>query len=82
MFIHGDPELATKLSARPNVEVFYFNGEGRSNPLMVDGLGAVYEAGWYWWPRYEGEDPYSDPEGPFETEQEAIEDAQSGDWWY
>jgi hypothetical protein len=80
-FYHADSKLAWELGAKKNAEVFYFDGEGRSNSFMVDGYGAVYEAGWYWWPRFEDGDP-GDPEGPFDSEGGALDDARSGDWWY
>lgn len=36
---------------------------------------------WYWWPCFPGCLPDGDPEGPFDTEQEAMEDArQFNDW--
>jgi hypothetical protein len=36
---------------------------------------------WYWWPCFPGCLPDGDPEGPFDTEEEAMEDArQFNDW--
>lgn len=32
-------------------------------------------AGWYWWPSFPGCLPDGEPNGPFETEEEAIENA-------
>ncbi len=36
------------------------------------------EAGWYWWACLPGCLPDSEPNGPFETAQAAIDDAQEG----
>lgn len=36
------------------------------------------DEGWYWWACFPGCLPDSDPHGPFNTEREAIEDAQKG----
>lgn len=36
---------------------------------------------WWWWSCFPGCMPDSDPFGPFETEQEALEDAQSNAGW-
>ena len=62
--------------ALPDAETFYFDGEGRSMPCMVDGDGAVAELGWYYWACFPGCLPDGDPIGPFDTEADAIADAQ------
>jgi hypothetical protein len=54
--------------ALPNIEVFYAND-------FTDENGEL-EEGFYWWACFPGCMPDGDPEGPFETEQEAIADAQ------
>ena len=38
----------------------------------------VFEAGWYWWPCFDGCLPDGEPSGPFPTELEAIADANGG----
>jgi hypothetical protein len=38
-------------------------------------LGKEVDAGFYWWPCFPGCMPDGDPSGPFETEDEAITDA-------
>ena len=38
--------------------------------------GKEVGVGFYWWPCFPGCIPDSDPIGPFETEEEAIRDAQ------
>ncbi len=38
--------------------------------------GKPVNEGWYWWAGFPGCLPDGDPVGPFETEEEAIRDAQ------
>jgi len=38
----------------------------------------IYESGWYWWSCFPGCLPDSEPFGPFETEEQAINDAKGG----
>lgn len=68
--IYSDPERENDPHALPDVEVFFLTEE-QSEFLLV-----IPEAGWYWWSCFPGCLPDSDPSGPFETEQEAIADAQ------
>lgn len=52
------------------VETFYLNRvEARQ---MEEGL----EAGWFYWPCFPGCLPDGEAMGPFETEEEALEDAR------
>jgi len=37
--------------------------------------GKEVDPGWYWWACFPGCMPDGDPSGPFQTEQEAIDDA-------
>lgn len=72
MFIHSDPERAAGYTD-PDIEVFY-------NPDDYDLMTAEddgYEAGFYWWSCFPGCLPDGEPIGPFDTEAEAIADAQS-----
>jgi len=43
----------------------------------VDGEDREMPAGWYWHACFPGCLPDGDPSGPFETEKEAIDDAQN-----
>ena len=43
----------------------------------VDGEDREMPAGWYWHACFPGCLPDGEPTGPFETEQEAIDDAQN-----
>ena len=68
MQFHTDPTRASDPHALPNAEVYY---SGISEEFKT-GL----EPGFYWQPCFPGCLPDGDPIGPFETEAEAIQDAQ------
>ena len=51
-------------------EVFYNDG---ADGLRID----EYPAGYYWWACFPGCLPDGDPVGPFETEEEAVADANA-----
>lgn len=69
---YTDSERENDPNALPDAEVFtestYWNDD-EDNPLRSS-------PGFYWWLCSPGCLPDSDPIGPFETEQEAIEDAR------
>ena len=66
----------------PDCEVFYLSQN------YVDCRSAYGDddwpvpPGWYWWSCFPGCLPDSDPIGPFASEREAIEDAQSEAWQF
>ena len=65
--------------ALPDVEVFYLSQlEANYNLQNLDHADeyTLTEAGRYWWTCFPGCLPDSDPFGPFETEAEALADAQ------
>jgi hypothetical protein len=71
-----------------NFEVFYMSADdfiqSHKDTWMADSYKeSDYDAaslkGWYWWACMPGCLPDSDAIGPFATEQEALEDAQSDD---
>lgn len=49
-------------------EVFYIGPHNESEGFMIEG--------WYWWACFPGCLPDGDPQGPFKSEQEAIDNAQ------
>jgi hypothetical protein len=58
-------------------EVFHYTkADGPMTSLGCESSGTEGESGWYWWPCFPGCMPDGEPNGPFETEQEAIDDAQ------
>lgn len=63
--VYSDPSREDDPFALPDVEVFY-----------DDGFHPLNGAGYYWQSCFPGCLPDSDPVGPFETEEEAIEDAR------
>jgi hypothetical protein len=75
--IYSDPRRESDPHALPNVEVFRHNHEDAAffviRSCQTNPCGGT---GWYWWPCLPSCLPDGDPNGPFETEAEAIADAQ------
>ena len=71
--VYSDQTREDDPYALPDVEVFYIS-EREAN-YTADG-NMVSEPGWYWWTCFPGCMPDSEPFGPFDTEDEATEDAQ------
>lgn len=67
---YSDPSRENDPYALPDVEVFKVYKDDLDFPEL--------EKGWYWWACFSGCLPDSEPNGPFETEAEAIADAQEG----
>jgi hypothetical protein len=68
-YVYSDPSREALPHALPNVEVFYHkDGKGYQR--------SDYPSGWYWQACFPGCLPDSEPNGPFDTENEAIEAAQ------
>jgi hypothetical protein len=76
---YSNPEREGDDYALPDVEVFYFDGKqvAEGDVWTNEETGEISPAGWYWWSCFPGCLPDSDPFGPFKTEAEALEDAQS-----
>ncbi len=72
---YSDPTRATDPHALPDVEVFFMQ-EGGDEGDWKDEDGNPMEQGWYWWSCVPGCLPDGDPSGPFQTEAEALTDAQ------
>jgi hypothetical protein len=64
-----DPKRARDPHALPDCEVYYSD--------TADLIGGN-PAGWYWQACFPGCLPDGDPVGPFDTEADALADAQSG----
>jgi hypothetical protein len=69
MQFYFDPERESDAHALPDGEVFYVDGPNYEALQL--------EAGWYWWACFPGCLPDGEPSGPFDTMQEAIDDARS-----
>lgn len=68
---YTDPSREKEKYALPNAETFFAHeGEWENEE------GEPNDAGWYYWYCFPGCLPDSDPWGPFETEEEAIEHAR------
>lgn len=65
---YSDPSRASDPHALPDVEVFYCS-EGEP-------LAELVPVGWYWWSCLPGCLPDGEPNGPFDSEEEAVNDAQ------
>lgn len=74
MQAYSNPARESDPHALPDIEVWYHGAcafcEGE-RPDVCNGKG------WYYWFCFPGCLPDSDPVGPFATEAEALEDAQS-----
>ena len=68
---YSDPTREENPYALPNIEVFQVAEDYQ--PETEDG---ELEPGWYWWSCLPGCLPDSEPTGPFDSEQEALEDAR------
>ena len=71
MQFYTDPEREKDPNALPDAEVFH----GSAHPVYEGHCEENYD-GYYWWPCLPGCLPDGDPIGPFDTEQEAIDDAR------
>lgn len=57
-------------------EVFYNDGKDPDFKIGDGSEAAQAPAGWYWWACFPGCMPDGDPMGPFDTEQQAIDNTQ------
>ena len=79
MQFYTDPSRAdtyTHPHSLPDAETFYIN----TSEYYTDneGEGATLDTGWYWQSCFPGCLPDGSPNGPFDTEAEAIADAREG----
>lgn len=73
---YSDPERESDPYALPDVETF----QGMEYPeLVLDDDSILQWDKWYWWSCFPGCLPDSDPIGPFETEEDALADAQDNE---
>lgn len=73
---YSDPSRESDPHALPDVEVFYRTARA----IVLDDWrhedGELMGEGWYWWYCLPGCMPDSEPNGPFDTEAEALADAR------
>lgn len=78
MQAYSDPKRANDPHALPDVEVWsHVCGQEPDCPVLDDD-GECPGSGWYWWTCFPGCLPDSEPNGPFETMEAALADAQDG----
>jgi len=76
---YSDPKRASDPYALPDVEIFFHDGKRwAEDDVWADDDGEPLPQGWYWWPCFPGCLPDGEPIGPFETEADALADAQDG----
>ena len=78
MQFYTDPERESDPNALPDAEVFTVTADDCEPGTVFwnDDDDEPFSPGFYWWSCLPGCLPYSDPIGPFDTEQEAIDDAR------
>ena len=79
MHIYSNPDRASNEYALPDVEVFYWDAADAADfndYSLIANPDSQYVAGWYYWACFPGCMPDSDPIGPFNSEAEAISNAQ------
>lgn len=82
---YSDPERESDPHALPDIEIFYLDQQElddlKSDPatLWSDDQNAL--PGYYYWFCFPGCLPDSEPIGPFDTEEEALEDARGDDYY-
>ena len=79
--VNSDPSREAEPTALPNVEVFWLDywpdyGNHPNGSQIAKDYPLLSVPGWYYWFCFPGCLPDSDPVGPFDSEQEAIADAQ------
>ena len=79
MQAYSNPSRASDPHALPDVEVFQITGDiaETRDGEFIDQEGLPLPPGWYWWSCMPGCLPDGEPTGPFETEAEALADAQN-----
>lgn len=77
MQAYSNPIRESDSHALPDVEIFYLDEDEAREMLTNSDENDVGQAGWYYWFCFPGCLPDSDPYGPFETEEEALAEAQS-----
>src|SRR5512147_1800821 len=82
MQAYSDPRREDEPTALPDIEVF--EGADYCHGCDCDGCDDgepcphLEHDKWYWWSCFPGCLPDGEPNGPFETEEEALADAREG----
>jgi hypothetical protein len=77
---YSDPSRASDPHALLDVEVFFLHpGEWATSPDAADADDDAHlPSGWYWQSCFVGCLPDGEPNGPFDSEADALADAQGG----
>lgn len=75
---YSNPKRANESGALPDVETFFVGPDDVCALCDQEGSHSPDHVGWYWWTCFPGCMPDGDPNGPFATEAEALEDAREG----
>lgn len=88
---YSNPKRADDPHALPDIETFYHEhakrelcmlNAGRKAELygecITDDEGDCLGSGWYWWACFPGCLPDGEPNGPFDSKEQALADAQEG----
>jgi hypothetical protein len=73
---YSDETRETDPYALPDVEVFYHDAKNPFGEFDAATDEGIMETGWYFWTCFPGCLPDSDPIGPYDTEQAAIDAAR------
>lgn len=74
---YSDSERESDPHALPDVEVFWYDPSHDTFNGCVALFEEQPEKGWYWWRCFPGCIPDGGPHGPFESEEEALEDSRA-----
>jgi len=72
---YSNPKRENDPYSLPDIEIFQIPEDYQPEPENDE---EPYEPGWYWWSCLPGCLPEGDPTGPFETYEEALDDAREG----
>lgn len=75
MQAYSDPKRESDPHALPDLEIFYWTSKEASDYWGED-ADEELEAGFYFWYCFPGCMPDSEPNGPYATQQEALEAAR------
>lgn len=70
---YSDPRRARDAHALPNVETFYHDAKNPFGEFGVATEEGIMPTGWYFWYCFPGCMPDGEPDGPYDTEQAAID---------
>lgn len=74
---YSDPIREDDPHALPDIEVFYRTDTANRADGWIDDEGDPLPGGWYWWTCFPGCLPDSDPDGPYDSEADALSAAQA-----